>query len=196
MDTNKPTQLGLIREFFQNNPDRDIKHSEAVDWLVSEWLKRTGTVFRDPDRGIRSLSQQGFLMKIGKGIYRYDPTLATARKDLEDFSQSQKQAILKRDNYKCVICGKGKKDGIELHVDHIKPKDKGGKAVVANGQVLCAQHNFRKKNLGQTETGKKDVIQFYEYAKEFGDKDLLKFSAQVLEFYEESRINGHIVWHK
>ncbi|GMV77255.1 MAG: hypothetical protein AMXMBFR79_03900 [Chitinophagaceae bacterium] len=35
--------------------------------------KRIGEVFRDPDRGIRKLAQQGQLIKVGKGIYRYDP---------------------------------------------------------------------------------------------------------------------------
>ena len=57
-------------------------------------------------------------------------------RNLEDFTLAQKQEILKRDSYKCVICGKGEKEGMELHVDHIKPKDKGGKAIVENGQIL------------------------------------------------------------
>lgn len=190
------TQLGLIKEFFVNNPNRDIPHAEAVDWLTAEWQKRTGEVFRDPDRGIRNLHQKGFLVKVSKGLYRYGPDSTFIRHDLEDFSQKQKQEILIRDNFKCVICGKGERDGVELHVDHIKPKDKGGKAVIENGQVLCSTHNFRKKNLGQTETGKKMFIGFYEYAKKFDDKDLLKLATQVLEFYEENNINGHIVWNK
>jgi len=194
MGAGKITQLRLIREFFEQNPNRDIEYAEAVDWLTVQWQKRTGMVFRDPDRGIRSLHQKGLLVKVSKGVYRYDPKLVEMRSDLEDFSQAQRQAILKRDGYKCVICGRGKHDGVELHIDHIKPKDKGGKAVIQNGQVLCGQHNFRKKNLGQTETGKKMFIRFYDYAKEFGDKDLLKLSTQVLEFYEENGINGHIAW--
>ncbi|MCL2353202.1 MAG: HNH endonuclease [Defluviitaleaceae bacterium] len=196
MAANNITQLGLIRELFEKNPNRDVPHTEAVDWLTNEWLNRTGAVFRDPDRGIRSLHQKGFLIKVAKGIYRYDPQVAHTRGDLEDFTSKQKQEILKRDDYKCVICGAGKKDGVELHVDHIKPRDKGGKAVIENGQVLCSMHNFRKKNLGQTETGKKMFIGFYEYAKKFNDEDLLKLSTQVLEFYEENGINGHIVWKK
>jgi len=52
---------------------------------------------------------------------------------------------MERDEYKCVICGKGIKDGVEIHIDHIKPKDFGGKATIENGQTLCAQHNFLKK---------------------------------------------------
>ncbi|MHB9294977.1 hypothetical protein PilKf_00710 [Pillotina sp. SPG140] len=47
------TQEKLVMEFFEEHPNRDIKHPEAVDWVVQEWKKRTGTVFRDPDRQIR-----------------------------------------------------------------------------------------------------------------------------------------------
>ncbi len=44
-----------------------------------------------------------------------------------------------------MICGRGKSDGVEIQADHIKPKELGGKAEIANGQTLCAQHNFQKK---------------------------------------------------
>ncbi len=109
------------------------------------------------DRQIRKFHQEGRLIKIAKGVYKYDPDLVT-NNELEDFSEQQKKIILERDNHRCVICGKGLKDGIELQVDHIKPKDKGGKATIKNGQTLCAMHNFRKKNYQQTETGKKMFI--------------------------------------
>ncbi|MFA3783043.1 HNH endonuclease [Melioribacteraceae bacterium 4301-Me] len=80
---------------------------------------------RDPWRTIRNLHEQGFLVKVRKGVYRYEPN-AVNLKELEDFTTEQKLEILKRDGYKCVICGKGKKDGVELQVDHIKPKYLGG----------------------------------------------------------------------
>jgi 5-methylcytosine-specific restriction endonuclease McrA len=144
---------------------------------------------------IRSLHQQGFLIKVDKGVYKYDPQAVKIR-ELEDFTAKQKDEILKRDGYKCVICGKGKKDGVELHIDHIKPKDLGGKAIIENGQTLCAQHNFIKKNLKQTETGKKMYIRLYELAKKENNSELIKFTTAILEVYERFEINGHIVWKK
>lgn len=190
------SQLDLIMEFFKANPKRDISHPEVVDWVTNEWQKRTGKVFRDPDRGIRSLHQKGYLQKIAKGVYRYEPEMVHLREDLEDFSPALKKQILERDSYKCVICGLGKKEGVELHIDHIKPKDLGGKATLQNGQTLCARHNFLKKNLKQTETGKKMFIQMLETAKENDDKRLVAFLKKVLEVYEKHNINGHIVWKK
>ena len=187
------SQSELLMEFFKNNSNRNIPHPEIVDWATIEWTKRTGNVFRDPDRGIRQLHQKGYLIKVKKGVYCYDPN-AVKKRNLEDFTPELKAKILKRDKYKCVICGRGKREGIELHVDHIKPKDLGGKATINNGQTLCSQHNFIKKNLQQTETGKKMFIRLYELAKNEGNKELQSFCADVLQTYEDHNINGHIVW--
>jgi len=193
--TNHITQKELLIEYFENNPNRDIKHPEVVDWVTSEYKKRTGQIFRDPDRGIRQLAQSGFLIKVSKGIYKYDPSLVMKR-NLEDFTALQKRTILERDNYKCTICGRGRKEGVELHVDHIKPKDFGGKATIENGQTLCSQHNFLKKNFKQTETGKKMFIRLYELAKKESNKELLDFCTKILEVFEENNVNGHIIWKK
>ena len=128
-----------------------------------------------------------------KGTYRYDSKVAT-KKTLDNFTQKQKNDILKRDRYKCVICDRGIQDGCELQVDHIKPRDKGGESIVENGQTLCSQHNFLKKNLNETETGKKMYIRLYELAKKENNEKLIKFTTDILEVYDKYGINGHIVW--
>ena len=135
------------------------------------------------------------MIKISKGIYKYDPNFVINR-ELEDFTTEQKKAILERDNYRCVICGRGREDGVELQIDHIKPKDLGGKATIENGQTLCAQHNFKKKNYKQTETGKKMFIRLYDLAKSVGDTETQNFCSQILEVFEKNDVNGHIEWKK
>lgn len=189
------TQEEILIEFFKKNPNRDIKHPEVVDWAVEEYKKQTQKVFRDPDRGIRKLAQKGFLIKVNKGVYRYDPKYIKER-DIEDFTFVQKQEILKRDNYVCAICGKGIKNGVELHIDHIKPKELGGRAILENGQILCAQHNFLKKTLNQTTTGKKIFVNLYNLAKKEENKQLIKFCTEILKTFEKYDINGHIEWKK
>ncbi len=189
------SQNEIIIEFFKNNPNRDIKHPEIVDWATSEYNKRTGKIFRDPDRNIRKLSQSGFLIKVAKGVYKYDPEYEHQR-ELEDFTSAQKKEILERDGYRCVVCGKSRENGVELHIDHIKAKDFGGKATIENGQTLCAQHNFLKKNFKQTETGKKMFIRLYELAKAENNSELLAFCLDILAIYEKHKINGHIIWKK
>jgi hypothetical protein len=87
------TQLDLIMEYFRNNPRRDIKHPEIVDWVVAEYKKRTGKIFRDPDSGIRILAHNGLLTTVSKGIYRYDPDFVPKRA-FKDLTPAQKEATM------------------------------------------------------------------------------------------------------
>lgn len=185
----------LLIKYFKKHANKDLSHGPVVDWVEDQYKKIYNKKPRDIWRSIRSLYEKGFLIKVEKGVYRYDPK-KEKQTNLKDFTLEQKEAILKRDQYKCVICGKGKKEGVELHVDHIKPKSLGGKAIIENGQTLCAQHNFIKKNLKQTETGKKMYIRLYELAKKEKNKELIKFCSEILEVYEKNNINGHIEWKK
>ena len=183
----------LIMEYFHAHPNEDLEHSPVVDWVTEQWLKSHRTPPRDPWRAIRALHQRGFLIKVKRGVYRYDPRAVNER-ELEDFTPEQKEEIFRRDNYRCVICGRGRHDGYEIHADHIIPKDLGGEAEVANGQTLCSIHNFRKKNYKQTETGKKMFIHLYELAKSLGDEETMHFCEEILEIFEKHHINDHIEW--
>ena len=189
------TQADLIEEYFRSNPNREIKHEESVPWLTMEYKRRVGKAFKDPDRGIRKLHEEGFLIKIGKGIYKYDPEL-TSNPELYDFTVKQKELIKQRDNYKCVICGKGSKHGVEIHVDHIRPRILGGTSNIENGQILCAKHNFQKRTLGQTETGKKLFIRLNELARKEKNNQMEDFSREILEVFERYGINSHIKWER
>ena len=191
----KKTIKDLLIEYFKAHPKKDMPHGPVVDWVETRYKRLYKKKPRDTWRSIRNLHEIGFLIKVKKGIYRYDPG-AVKQRELEDFTPEQKEQILIRDGYKCVVCGRGIKDGVELHVDHIKPKYLGGKSTIENGQTLCAQHNFIKKTLKQTETGKKMFIRLYELAKKEGDKELKKFCTDILETYEKHNVNGHIIWKK
>ncbi|OGO05178.1 MAG: HNH endonuclease [Chloroflexi bacterium RBG_13_56_8] len=183
----------LIKEYFSAHPNEDLEHGPVVDWVTEQWLETHKTPPRDPWRVIRALHQQGFLIKVSKGVYRHDPRVA-AQRELEDFTPEQKEEIFKRDNYRCVICGRGRQDGYEIHADHIVPKDLGGKAEISNGQTLCSIHNFRKKNYKQTETGKKMFIRLYELSKSLGDEETMRFCEEILETFTKHHINDHIEW--
>lgn len=183
----------LILIYFKKRPNQELEHGPVVDWVTEQWLREHDTPPRDPWRSIRALHQEGVLIKVRKGVYKYDPT-AVFHRELEDFTPEQKEQIFKRDNYRCVVCGRGRQDGVEIQADHIKPKDKGGQATIENGQTLCAEHNFKKKNYKQTETGKKMFIRLYELAKSQDDEDLMKFCTEILEVFEKNGVNGHIEW--
>lgn len=54
--------------------------------------------------------------------------------------------IMKRDGFRCTICGRGQEDGVKLHVDHIKPVSKGGETTPNNLRTLCQDCNLGKSD--------------------------------------------------
>lgn len=57
--------------------------------------------------------------------------------------------VLKRDNYRCQMCGVTAKDGATLEIDHITPVSKGGTNDAGNLQVLCRDCNAGKSDSWQ-----------------------------------------------
>jgi len=70
----------------------------------------------------------------------------SSRIERAKMSESLRYDVLKRDNYKCQICGMTAKDGAKLQVDHIIPVSKGGKTEISNLQTLCSRCNIGKSN--------------------------------------------------
>lgn len=54
--------------------------------------------------------------------------------------------ILRRDEYRCRMCGASAREGAQLHVDHILPVSHGGQTVPNNLQALCRACNLGKSN--------------------------------------------------
>lgn len=191
MKDKKVTISDLIMEFFRKHPKEDLPHGPVVDWVEEQYLRLYGRKPRDTWRGIRHLHQQGFLIKVKKGIYRYDPD-SIRNRELYEFPSHIKESIFRRDGYKCVVCGRGREDGVEIHADHKIPLDKGGRNTLENGQTLCSEHNFLKKNYSQTEFGKRFLIKLYKDALKKKDQRMVKFCQEIFDIYDKYKINGHI----
>ena len=60
---------------------------------------------------------------------------------------------LKENDGRCECCGRGRNDGIILHVDHIKPRKKYPELALdpKNLQVLCNECNHGKGNWDETD---------------------------------------------
>lgn len=54
--------------------------------------------------------------------------------------------IFKRDNFSCSYCGRSAKDGVQLHVDHIKPVAGGGDDTPDNLTTACLECNLGKRD--------------------------------------------------
>lgn len=197
MADKKISQIEFVRSYFMQRPNVVISHAQAKADLETAYLTVMGKRLEDSDRAIRKLYGDGFLQKVAKGQYMYDPE-NSGKREFDEFTAAEKKQILERDGYKCVVCGLGRESGLDLHIDHIKPRSLGGQGIVENGQVLCAPHNFIKKNLSQTETGKKGFIRLLELVRSTPDDPIANqlevFLLEVLSIYEKHGINGHIRW--
>jgi hypothetical protein len=69
--------------------------------------------------------------------------------------------VLKRDGYKCILCGASPKENesTRLEIDHIVPFSKGGATRIDNLQVLCFACNRGKYNLDQYKSMTDDQLE-------------------------------------
>lgn len=191
MEKTNTTISDLIMEYFRAHPKEDLEHAPVVDWVEEHYLELYEKKPRDPWRAIRKLYQEGKLIKVKKGVYRYDPDYVHDV-ELRDFSQKTKEAALKRDGYRCVFCERGEKEGVELTVDHIIPRDQGGTNDVSNAQTLCTQCNLMKKNYSQTGAGKRYFIKIYEKAVANNDERIINFCRCIFNCYDKHEVNSNI----
>lgn len=84
-------------------------------------------------------------------ILHPEVTVATKKilikdEDKHEIKIGLRYRILKRDNFKCVLCGRSPANnlGLELHVDHIMPFLKGGKTIERNLRTTCSDCNIGK----------------------------------------------------
>jgi hypothetical protein len=183
-------QAGIAFEYFLERPGKRVHHDDVVPWIIGMYQTRFGKACKDPDRAIRKLHDMGLLQKIEKGIYSFDPE-QVVNNELFDFDEATKKAVKDRDGWKCVVCGKGLADGVELQVDHIRPRSKGGDGSLDNGQTLCGSHNYRKNKLDQISMGA-DVFRRLKKAAEKNvesdpdeAKRVIEFCSKVLDVYVE-----------
>ena len=184
-------QEQFVEKYFLERPKQVICSKVSKPELERLWLEQTGNRFEDSDRTIRRLFDRGFLVKVKKGCYMYDPD-ATENKFLKDFDAKTKKAALKRDGYKCVMCGMGKQHGIDLQVDHIRARSNGGDNSLENAQTLCGSCNFRKKDLSQIEFGKKMFLKLLEETSNRDNSESIKlhsFAEEVLQIYAKYDID-------
>lgn len=178
----KPTVNGLVKKYFDDNPNRDISQSEVVDYIFKYIPKA-----RDPWRAVRSLYQSGYLIQVRKGVYKRIPGYEQ-KSQMDTFPQDVKEAIFRRDNYRCVICENGRHNGYEIHADHIKPMSKGGKSTLENGQTLCSEHNMLKKNYGVVDFLKKYSERMLKRAQELKDKKIIDLFKDILEVIKKHKM--------
>jgi|GEM_PF-2402108 len=61
-------------------------------------------------------------------------------------SKKARFEVMQRDGFCCRLCGRGKVEGVTLHLDHRIPISRGGTNDLSNLQTLCEDCNQGKSN--------------------------------------------------
>lgn len=86
------------------------------------------------------------LPPLGGGWRGVDHKAKHIKRFKEIITKSMRYDILRRDNFKCRLCGANPAVDplVKLHIDHIIPLAKGGKTIKSNLQTLCRDCNMGK----------------------------------------------------
>lgn len=111
------------------------KHDHILHMAEKNWV-----VMYDFVRAFRAAQAHfGFeeLQTQGKRLY--------ARSRKQKISKGKRFKILRRDGYRCQLCGRtAQEDGVKLEVDHKIPESKGGPTKPSNLWTLCFDCNRGK----------------------------------------------------
>ena len=139
VDKTKTRSLSYICKKILSKKKRTIrkeqKNSGFYNWLIKNYVDNKGSL----------------LGKFGKLYYNQKKkSYAELAKEFY-LSQEWKElrySVLKEQGGKCQLCGRSRKDGVVLHVDHIIPlsKDWSKRLDKDNLQVLCEDCNLGKSN--------------------------------------------------
>ena len=176
-----------LKVFIQNiNKSLQVKYvCKEADKIFKEYGKEP---FADRGRDIRSLHlKEGLIIKDNLGNYKFTGKFAGSKKST--FTSNLKNQILKRDGYKCVMCGVSESEGYKLMIDHIKPESKGGLATYDNGMVLCTKCNNLKSNYNVKEFGRKMFDTYLNIANKNNDKKNASFFEDIIKVFDKHSKN-------
>ena len=120
-------------------------------FICSTAFNCTITVRYDSPGG-RNHYEQSKSFSLNECIAIYDKFSLSNSHNKNSFAYQQRKAmsnalrfdVMKRDGFKCQLCGRTQKDGVTLEVDHVFPVAKGGLTVMSNLQTLCKDCNRGK----------------------------------------------------
>jgi diadenosine tetraphosphate (Ap4A) HIT family hydrolase/5-methylcytosine-specific restriction endonuclease McrA len=151
----------LANSFLSQDESQLLYYEKRIKEMPLRILRKHGIVSKQNDLVILNVNKLTFEQKAHlkmvcekklqeyvkkRGLSIWDYRLL----DRNPVPDSLYYQILKESRGRCALCGATKKER-PLHVDHIKPRSKGGKTVYENLQVLCSKCNPAKSNKDDTD---------------------------------------------
>jgi hypothetical protein len=173
------SQRDFTRDWFEKRPNQVFTSRQLREMLTADYESLTGKVFGDPEKMVRDLFKARFLERPSEGHYVYRTTGAKG-KNKTGFTQKETMEILERDDFLCVICKRGAKDGVLLSVGFAKSLLRGGQLSIANGRTFCPRHKFISE-IGQSSNSRTSHIRHLNAVLPSSDKA----NARSQSFWEE-----------
>jgi len=145
-DNRKVARLGLIKHFGL--------HKYATNIAICLCIhNECGIELPDSDRLAHKMISDYWKNKTGKTTHKRHNYMTS-----DDFYSSKKWRevrfiALQQSEGRCTLCGASAKDGVQLHVDHIKPRSRFPELQfdLDNLQILCQDCNLGKSNYDDTD---------------------------------------------
>lgn len=132
------------RKIFEGNK---LKPIIDVCFIMKKeyWSPKGRNYYRD-SMNFNCDSLEKALNQISADEKRKNSRVYQQQHERSKMSNSLRYDILKRDGFRCSICGASASDGAKMHVDHIIPVSKGGRTEPGNLRTLCDKCNFGKRD--------------------------------------------------
>ena len=148
--------ITITRDMIRLGISKGGYNKKQLQALGVPWPPEKGWIDRFHNIQIDETAYKRFLSLKGKSGRKKKPSKNRVAKD--DFLESYEwrklryRALLK-EGKRCQCCGRSPKDGIILHVDHIKPRKKYPQLALSieNLQILCHECNHGKGNWDETD---------------------------------------------
>lgn len=136
--TNRENKLFVKKQL---NPTREI-HFE----VEATYTSPAGRSFYDKNIHYNALEFMDIYKETKKLMEQKQTRQYQIKLERMKVNDSLRYDVLKRDGFKCQICGSSVNDGVKLHVDHIFPVSRGGQTTMNNLRTLCSRCNMGKRD--------------------------------------------------
>lgn len=158
---NDSSQIDYYMEITKNMPGKVLRKNNVVEYKEGKFIL-TSPQFTDKQREIlmqicnKKISE--YEKKFGEKIWIHRGL------DTRHISGSLQYDVFAKAKGRCMACGISRQKRA-LDVDHIIPRNKGGKTEISNLQALCYKCNSQKRDRDDTDFGKWEETMMHRNSK-------------------------------
>lgn len=140
---------GVPEQVFCSIEQATVQKMKLASPTIS-FSRSVQVLYYTPQRGSKHEFNRDYscdrLIELQEEIKKAETHKAQREEERSKMTNSLRYDVLKRDGFRCVLCGASADDGVKLHIDHIIPVSKGGQTTMGNLRTLCDRCNTGKRD--------------------------------------------------